>query len=329
MSAALAACRNEPATPLPKLVRTVALPGVEGRLGHLLWDRLRGRLYVAAPENHSIEILDVESGSVWRSHRDVGDPQAFAFVSGATAREDLVVASLGASGKLWVGNAESGERHLTVDAGSPVHGIRYHDATARIFAGRGDPSGGTSGGIAAFDVVRFERVGDVDLGAIPAGFQLESFGARLFVNLPDAAAIAVVARETRTVESRFTLRNVKGNDPMALDERMGRLFAGCHTPPSLIAIDARKGEFLGSYPCGKDAGDVHCDFAKGAVYVSCGEGTLDVFEHRRPDTYERTGRLETREGARTSCFSPTDRRLFVALPKRGDGAAEVRVYELP
>jgi hypothetical protein len=120
---------------------------------------------------------------------------------------------------------------------------------------------------------------------------------------------------------------------MAFDERIARLFVACREPASFLVVDTRagdkRGDLVGAFPCSADPGDIHCDLAKDRVYVTCGEGFVDVFEHRRPDTYLRIGRVETRIGAKASYFVPAQRRLYVVLPKQGDAPAEVRILEVP
>ena len=63
------------------------------------------------------------------------------------------------------------------------------------------------------------------------------------------------------------------------------------------------------------------------VYVSCGEGVIDVIEQRDPDHYELRERIQTRSGARTSLFPAELNQFYLAVPKRGDQEAEIRVYQ--
>jgi len=53
------------------------------------------------------------------------------------------------------------------------------------------------------------------------------------------------------------------------------------------------------------------DAKRQRLYVSCGEGWLDVFA-AADDGYRRIGRTETIAGARTSLFVPERDRLFLA-----------------
>jgi hypothetical protein len=66
-----------------------------------------------------------------------------------------------------------------------------------------------------------------------------------------------------------------------------------------------------------DSDDLFYDASKSRVYVIGGEGFVDVFQQRDPDHY----------GSRTGFFVPEWGKLFVAVPHRGQQAAEILVYE--
>jgi hypothetical protein len=70
--------------------------------------------------------------------------------------------------------------------------------------------------------------------------------------------------------------------------------------------------FSSSGPTCGDADDVFVDPKRHRVYVSCGEGVVDVFE-QQGDDFWRLARIPTVSGARTSLFAPELDRLFVAV----------------
>src|SRR5215468_10572215 len=76
--------------------------------------------------------------------------------------------------------------------------------------------------------------------------------------------------------------------------------------------------------CG-DADDVFVDPRRRRVYVSCGEGVVDVLE--QSDTgYRHVARVPTVSGARTSLYVPEIDRLFVAVRARSIEAAAIWVF---
>src|SRR5262245_10654594 len=62
------------------LVRSIDLPGVEGRIDHLAFDPATDRLYVAALGNNSVEILDTKAGRHLKSLPGFREPQGIAAV---------------------------------------------------------------------------------------------------------------------------------------------------------------------------------------------------------------------------------------------------------
>jgi hypothetical protein len=50
--------------PTLRLVQTIPLPGVSGRLDHMAVDLEKKRLFVAAVANGTLEVLDLDAGKV-------------------------------------------------------------------------------------------------------------------------------------------------------------------------------------------------------------------------------------------------------------------------
>jgi len=114
---------------------------------------------------------------------------------------------------------------------------------------------------------------------------------------------------------------------MALDEVAHRLFVGCRKPARLVILDTVRGVPVTDLEISGDTDDLFFDARRQRIYVSCGEGFLDVIQRRDADHYERVARIATRPGARTSYYSPELDRLFLAVPERGGLGAELRVYQ--
>ncbi len=77
--------------------------------------------------------------------------------------------------------------------------------------------------------------------------------------------------------------------------------------------------------CG-DADDLFVDSKRARIYVSCGEGFLDIFDAHATE-YRRIARLPTVRGARTSYFVPSLDRLFLAVRGASLEPAAVWVYK--
>jgi hypothetical protein len=115
------------------------------------------------------------------------------------------------------------------------------------------------------------------------------------------------------------------NFPMALDATGERLAVVYRKPALLAVFDARNGNVVARLPTCGDADDVFFDAKRQRIYVSCGEGAVDVVQ-RESDAYRELGRVPTVSGARTSLFVPDLDRLFVAVRASGQEPAAVWVY---
>src|SRR5262245_1442511 len=65
----------ESAQQAPRLIQTILLPGVKGRIDHLAVDISGQRLFIAALGNDTVEIVDLKQGKVSGSIGGVKKPQ--------------------------------------------------------------------------------------------------------------------------------------------------------------------------------------------------------------------------------------------------------------
>lgn len=74
-----------------------------------------------------------------------------------------------------------------------------------------------------------------------------------------------------------------------------------------------------------DADDMFVDAKRRRVYVSCGDGFLDIFDTRE-GAYRRIAHIATVPGAHTSLFVPEMDRLFIAARATPKEPAAVWVF---
>jgi len=114
---------------------------------------------------------------------------------------------------------------------------------------------------------------------------------------------------------------------MALDEVHHRLFIGTRSPARLVVIDTESGKQITTVNISGDTDDLFFDQENKRVYVSTGEGNIDVISQIDADHYQALAKIATASGARTSLFVPDLHRLYLAVPHRGSQEAAVRVYD--
>lgn len=297
------------------LITAIELPRVEGRIDHLAFDPVGQRLFVAALGNNTLEVLDVKGGTHLRSVPGFREPQGVAAMPDAKL---MAVANGQGDGVQFVG--EDYRIAQSVRLGDDSDNVRYDAVAKRVYVGFG------GGALAAVSAVDARVLGEAKLAGHPESFQLERSGSRIYVNVPTADRIAVVDRESMTVIARWPVTTAKANYPMALDEPHHRLFVGCRRPAKALVFDTTSGKEITAFDIAGDTDDLFYDAARQRLYVSGGEGYLDVFQSSDAARFTRLARLPTAAGARTSLFVPEMNRLFLAVPHRGGQRAEIRVY---
>jgi hypothetical protein len=203
-----------------------------------------------------------------------------------------------------------------VELGSDADNVRIDAAAKRVVVGFGD------GGLAVLDSSTRSKVQSVPLKAHPESFQIVQD--RIFVNLPDAHAIAVVDGASGKQIASWPM--VKGgNFAMTIDRDRGRIILAFRNPPELAVFDMADGKPIANVETCGDVDDLFVDAKRSRVYISCGAGYVDVFEADAA-TYRRTARIPTAAGARTSLFVPELDRLMVAVRAGSSGPAVIWVF---
>ena len=300
------------------LEKEIPLPGVEGRIDHFCVDVLGQRLFVAALENGTVEVLDIRKGERFAEIKGLSEPQGLYYSS---QNGELDVAS-GGDGTLRIYDGNSLNLRKTLELGEDADNVRYDGRSGQLLVGFG------SGGLSLVDTSG-QKVGTILLGSHPESFQLEEAGSRIFVNVPKEFAVAVVDRMKHTVIAKWGLDWTFANYPMALDEENKRLFVGCCLPARLVVLNTDSGQVVGKLPIVGEADEVFFDSHNRMIYVIGGEGFVDVFRLRDPDHIEIVARVDSAPGARTGLFVSILNSLFVAVPNRGSQPAKVMVYEAP
>jgi DNA-binding beta-propeller fold protein YncE len=299
-----------------RLVQTIPLAGVEGRIDHLAIDARGQRLFVAALGNNTVEVIDLAAGKRLHTLSGLHEPQGVAY---APAPHAIYVAN-GRGGALTIFSSDSYNRVASIPFSDDADNVRYDPRTNRLYVGFG------AGALGVLDATFGRKVGAVVLSGHPEAFEIEEVGPRIYVNVPSASQIAVVDRAKNKRIATWPLTGARANFPMALDEAGHRLFVGCREPAVILVYDTRTGKRAGSFEMSGDADDLFYDAARQRVYASCGAGFLDAFQEREYSHFERIQHLPTAPGARTSLLVPALNRLYLAVPHRGSQPAEIRVF---
>jgi len=295
----------------------ILLGQVSGRIDHFGIDAKRQRLFVAELGNNSVSVVDLTAGKILRRITGLSEPQGVAYVP---FTDGIFVANAG-DGSVRVLRGEDLTAAERLELGDDADNVRVDTAHKRVLVGYG------KGALAVIDPVRLSKTADIRLKAHPEGFQIDETGTEVFVNVPGAHEIVVADLATGSTQSLPT-QGAGSNFPMAIDGAGHRVVTVFRSPPTLMALASQDGHVAAKAETCGDADDVFVDHKRRRVYVSCGEGVVDVLEPNESG-YRRLARVATVSGARTSLFVSELDRLFVAVRATSHEPAAIWVFRPP
>jgi YVTN family beta-propeller protein len=299
-----------------KLEAKIPIGNVNGRIDHMAIDLARQRLFVAELGNNTVGVVDLNSRNVIRTLEGLTEPQGVAYLP---SMDTLYVAN-GGDGSVRLFRGPDYQASGQIDLGDDADNIRLDIPGNRIIVGYG------SGGLAVIDAASSRKLADIPLSVHPEGFQLDPGSSRIFVNLPKAQAIAVVDRQSGKQTATWPTKIAGNNFPMALEQGARHILVAFRSPAKLGAFSMDDGSLVASPDICGDADDLFVDANRSRVYISCGEGFLDVLDSAQ-GAYRRVARIATVLGARTSLFVPEIDRLMLAVRASGQEAAAIWVYQ--
>jgi len=321
LAVALGAQDKEPL----RLVQTIPLAEVSGRLDHLTIDLKGQRLFVAALENGTVEVVDLRGGARVRSLAGFSKPQGVFY---APDVNKLFVAS-GNDGttKVLDGKALAVTGSQSLSLGADL--VDYDARARQLYVGHGGKDAGKDyGELTLVDATSGKKVQDIRTEAHPGAILVDAPRDRVFVVIPDTGRVIVVDRKSHAVVQTWTVAGAPRTVSLALDEPNHRLFVGTRNPSKIVVLDTLSGKEVASMTTVGTLDGIFFDAASKRIYASGGEGFVDVQRQVDANHYEPVTHIPTGPNARTSLFVPQLKRLYVAVPKAADHAAEIRVFEV-
>ncbi|HZJ37122.1 MAG TPA: hypothetical protein VFD29_10915 [Gillisia sp.] len=309
-------CRAQIQSDSLKLIATIPLPNVSGRIDHLSFDDRHQRIFIAVWGNNTVEVVDLKNRRSIHSIKNLSEPQGVVFIPESNT---LFVAN-GDNGECDIFNAESFQKINSIKLDGDADNVRCYSADNKIFVGYGN------GGIAIIDVTTFMIKTKIKLSGHPESFQIDRSKNKIYVNVPDKNLIEVIDLNKNTVTRRWKMTEATSNFPMGLDEKNHRLFIGCRHGPKLLVIDTQTGKTVSSFEIDRDVDDIFYNANTKEIYLSCGSGYIDVFKQEDSDTYRATGKISTHSGARTSLYVAELNQLIVASPAAFNNNASLFIY---
>jgi len=300
-----------------RLVKTIPLPHVSGRIDHLSIDLKNHRLFISALGYNSVLVLDLKTEKIIHRISGLEYPQGVLYIP----KLNKLFVSTAGDGKLFVYDAANYKLQKTIDFGSDADNLRYDPASGIIYVAYG------SGGLGLVNVKNNRLIRKINLDDHPEAFSINKQDSLIFVNIPDARELVTISLKNYKVVNKTSFISSLGNFPMALDSVHHRLFVGYRLPPRLKVFNSQTMKVIATLKIDRDADDIYYDTEKNQIYISCGGGYLEVIRQETPDSYKLEARIITEEGARTSLYVPQQKYFYLAVPKSEHNSAQIRIYQ--
>ena len=307
-----------------KLIQTIPMPNVQGRMDHLGVDIKGKRLFAAALDNNTLEVIDLKADKRVISIPGQSMPQGV-FYSPDFKR--LFVAN-GTDGTCKIYAGDTFKLLDSLPLGTGLDHIGYDPATKYLYSGYGDTK---SGVLAIIDTRTNEHIGDIKSDFRPGGIKLEKSGPRIFLRFTGSPNIGVVDRKKREVIATWPVTGVRQSNSLALDEAHHRLFDGTNGPGTLIVFDTESGKQIAQLEGIEGTDDTWYDAARKRIYISGGRGAevgfAYVYQQKDADNYQLIAKVPTRANAGTSIWVPQFNRYFVSAAAHGGQDAAILIFE--
>jgi DNA-binding beta-propeller fold protein YncE len=318
--------RAQAAVPL-RLETSMALPGFTGDFDHFAVDEKGGRLFLAGEDHKTVEVFDLKTNRRIKSISGFGAPHAIFYLP----ESDRILVTDGDKGSLRIlrGNDYSEEAHVEGLAGADSARIDATTETLYVITGGKDVPLDHSF-VVAINLRTNEKAGELRIESNHVeGLALESSSSRMFINLTDKHAVAVVDRKAMKEIARWPIGTQADNSPMAYDEPHRRLLIVCRKPGTLLVMDSDSGKVITQLPTAERSDDVAFDASSGRIYVPGGDGRIFVFKQNAADQYELLAKVTSEFGAKTCLLVPSLARFYVAVsPGDTKAAAKVLIYRV-
>lgn len=303
------------ATKVLVLKSTIKLDDVKGGFDLMALDTTGQRLFLAAEDNHTVEVIDLNHNKLLVSLPGFNEPKWIVY----RPESNRLYVSTGGDGKVIVLDATTYKTIKSFSFKQKCNNLRFDSANQQLYVGVGK----TIGAIGIIDTKHDKILNEIPLSDFPKQFELD--GNRIYVNIPSKNSIELINRSINKVVTTWVITESTGNVPMALDIIHHRLFVACE-PGRFIVFNTETGKSIASLSISKNADGIYLDQKHSLIYISCGEGFIEVLKQKDADNYLQVDKIETVKGAGTSLFSSQLNQLFLAVPQTENTVAELRVY---
>jgi DNA-binding beta-propeller fold protein YncE len=331
----LAFCHAAPAETTPNVSPfafegSIAMPDVPWGpySDYLATDVAGGRVFATPQAAHAVAVFDVEASKLVTMVRGIGNPHGVFYSN----RAKRLFVDDGEAGdvKVFDGNDFKLLKKIPVAAGA--NGSTFDPSTQLLYVNNGGRDAGLDHSfVSVIDTTTSTKVADIQIdGLFLEASVIDPATHRLYLNLEDKNAVAIIDLNTRKVVGNWPITHSHHNMPMAFDADHQRLYIGCRDGDmhgSIAVVDLKNGAELNTLPIGGWVDSIYYDAKRQRIYSSSGTGHLETYQLLPDGKYQKLESTDTAVMAKTSIYSPELDRMYVSVPHLGSTLAKILVFK--
>lgn len=307
------------------LSKTIPLPGYHGGFDHFAYEPSVGRFFLAAEDHGTVDVFDLKSATHLQALPGFQNPHNIVIRPGASTM--LAVDSGALRSQLIDATTYRKIKNLPLEIGA--NATLYDSQANRIYV--------TTGGDRVNSKVSTLIAVDPDTGQVVKSVALPSIHLqpltmdattnRLFVNLADKNAVAVIDRGNFRLLAQWPTGAATRNSAIAFDDDKHRIYI-MGRRGALIVMNSDTGKITDTISVPADADDLAFDESVHRLYVPGGDGFLGVYDVLDPDHAREIARIITRKDARTGLLLSREHKYLLAASETGEKPAAVLIYDV-
>ncbi len=285
------------ADPNYRVVKEIQIGG-EGGWDYLIVDSSAHRLYVSHATK--IVVADTETGKI------IGEISDTAGVHGIALAPDLGrgFTSNGRSNSSTIVDLKTLKPLGTVQTGANPDSIRYLADRHEVWT-----FNHTGGSITAFDPMSGRVIATIEVGGRLEEAVEDAAANRVYVNVEDKNAIAVVDSRAHKLLETWPLADCDGPTGLAFDAKNHLLLSACDG--RMAVTDSRQGKAVTSFPIGNRVDGNGFDPSTGLAFASSGTGVVTIAHEDAPNKFTVVQTVKTEPSGRTMWLDAATHRVYV------------------
>ncbi len=290
-----------------KLLKEIQVGG-EGGWDYLAVDQFARRLYVSHATK--VVVIDIDKDAV------VGEIADTPGVHGIAIAPNLGLGftSNGRENKVSIFDLKTLKTTSKADTGENPDAILFESGQEEVYAFNGRGRSAT-----VFEAKTGKVVTTIPLSGKPEYGVASPRAKRVYNNLEDKSAVAVIDTKEHKVLSNWS--TAPGEEPsgMAFDAPHHRLFLGCGNK-LMVMMDSASGKVVASVPIGQGVDATKFDSGTQLAFCSCGDGTVTIAHEDSPNKLTVVQTLKTEPRAKTMALDPKTHKIYLASAKFGEAS---------